>query len=446
MGALSKLSVRNSGILNRKILSLALPFLAANISIPLLGLVDTAVLGHLESEKYLGAIALGGMIFNFIFWGFSFLKMGTTGFTAQARGRGDKTNVSVILQRGIYTGIAIGLLIVALRNLVWWVSSHFLQGSQEIIFFAEEYFSIRVFSAPAVFMLYVITGWFLGMQNALFVLYITITENIANIIFNLIFIFVFEMRADGVALGTVCAQYLALGIALILLFAKYKHELKLHAFRVLMNLKELAHYFRINSDIMIRTLTLMFAFAFFTVKSSSFDDVLLASNMILLQFMIFFSYVIDGLAHAGESLSGYFFGARKERTLKILIQRLFFWSALLAMLFSLIYISLFRDILSLLTNQQSVIETAVKFKWWLVAIPVISFSAFVWDGIFIGLTATKQLRNAMLLSMFCIYLPLFYIIEPVMGNHALWFSMCAFLFARGAFLWLFSKKLIAIRT
>jgi multidrug resistance protein, MATE family len=427
--------------LNRRILSLALPFLAANISIPLLGLVDTAVLGHLDSEKYLGAIALGGMIFNFLFWGFSFLKMGTTGFTAQARGKEDPSQYSLMLKRGMILALIIGLAVIVFHRPLWMLASVLLRGSPEVISMAQEYYSVRIFSAPAVFMLYVLAGWFLGMQNAVYVLYITILENVSNIIFNLIFIYGFQMRADGVALGTVCAQYLALSFAFSLLFIRYRKQILPHSLKILLQLKEMSHYFAVNGNIMIRTVALMFAFAFFTVTSSSQNDVLLAANMILLQFLLLFSYVTDGLAHAGEALAGYYFGAGQKNMLRLLVRRLFTWSAILAFVFSLIYLLLFRQILGILTGQEPVIDAALEFRWWLVAIPLFSFAAYIWDGIYIGLTASAFLRNAMLLSLLLIFLPLYYLAEPCIGNAALWLAMSAFMASRGVVLWLFWSQL-----
>ena len=430
-------------ILNKKIISLALPFLAANISIPLLGLVDTAVLGHLESEKYLGAIALGSMVFNFLFWGFGFLKMGTTGFTSQAKGKKDVSAVSLVLQRGVIISIALGVLLILLKQPLWNLAALLLEGSDEVKQYALEYYSIRIFAAPAVFLLYVLAGWFLGMQNAVYVLYITITENLLNIIFNLVFIYGFHMRADGVALGTVCAQYTVLCLGTVLLIYKYRQSLKSHSIKIILKAKEMTEYFKVNTNIMIRTVALMFAFAFFTVQSSSVNDVLLASNMILMQFMLFFAYFIDGLAHAGESLSGFFFGASKRKALKILLRKLFLWSLCLALLFSLVYLLMFRNIIMILTNQEIVISTATDYKWWLVAIPILSFAAFVWDGIYIGLTASAYLRNAMLMALFLVYLPMYYIFSQYMGNHALWLAMSAFMLSRGLFLWAFSKHMFS---
>lgn len=429
-------------VLNRRIVALALPFLVANISIPLLGLVDTAVLGHLESEKYLGAIALGSMIFNFLFWGFSFLKMGTTGFTAQARGKTDNYNISLVLKRGCIIGLVVGCLVLLLQNPVWLISEYFMEGSHEVMKYAYEYFSIRIYSAPAVFLLYVLTGWFLGMQNAIYVLYVTIVENGTNILLNLLFVFIFGMRVDGVALGTVCAQYCALGFAILLFYKRFRREIVRTTLQSIFKLKDLLHYFSVNTDIMIRTVALMFVFAFFTIKSSSYNDVLLAANMILLQFMLFFSYVTDGFAHAGESLSGYFYGAGKRKSLILLIKRLFLWSFLFALLFSGIYILFFRSIIQILTDQQEIINVAARFKWWLVCIPLISFAAYLWDGIYIGMTASSYLRNSMIMALFLVFLPAFYLGNMFFGEHALWLAMSCFMLARGLFLWLFSARAI----
>lgn len=265
------------GIMNKKILNLALPFLIGNVSIPLLGLVDIAILGHLESEVYLGAIALGGMVFNFLFWGFSFLKMGTTGFVAQAYGK--KEDVSVFFKRGFFIAIIISVLMIVFQKFIWQFAVLFIDGSDEVCKLSYQYYHIRIYSAPAVFLLYVIIGWFLGMQNAFYVFYITIVENVLNIIFNLVFVFYFGMRVDGVALGTVFAQYSALILALGLLLYKYKSSFKKHSLNTILNLNTFVQNMKVNSDIMIRTIVLMLTFAFFTVKSSSANDLLLATKI-----------------------------------------------------------------------------------------------------------------------------------------------------------------------
>jgi multidrug resistance protein, MATE family len=427
--------------LNAKIVRLALPFLVANVSIPLLGLVDTAVLGRLESEVYLGAIALGGMVFNFIFWGFSFLKMGTTGFTSQALGRGDVEYLNVIFQRGAIIAICLGCTILLLQYPIWKLAIVFIHGSELLIEEATIYFSIRVFSAPAVFLMYVLYGWFLGRQKAMYVLYMTIMENGLNIVFNLVFIYAFNMRAGGVALGTVCAQYITLIVCVVLVFKKFGDVFRIYKWSEVLNKMALFKFFKVNIDIMIRTFALMFAFAFFTVKSSSYNDVLLATNMILLQFLTFFSYIVDGFAHAGETLAGFYYGAKNKIGLKQLIQRLFAWGFAIALFFSVAYALFYSSFVELFTNQQLVIDAAMPFRFWLSALPLLSFAAFLWDGVFIGLMATSYLRNAMLMALGLFFIPTYYLLEPHFESRALWIAMLSFMFARGVVLWAYSFQL-----
>ncbi|MCB0750302.1 MAG: MATE family efflux transporter, partial [Ignavibacteriae bacterium] len=295
--------------MNKKILHLAIPNILSNISIPLLSSVDTAVMGHLDSPVYLGAIALGSIIFNFIYWGFGFLRMGTTGLTAQAIGANNNKEVSAILARSLFISIFIGLVLIVLQFPISQIGFYLINGSKDVEFFAKEYFYIRIFAAPATLSLYAFHGWFLGVQNAKYPLYVTLLVNVLNIILNLIFVFEFGMKADGVALGTVISQYIGVLFSLLLIKKSYKNSLNFQHFNSIFQRDKFEKFFKVNLDIFLRTLLLIFTISFFTAKSAEMNDIILAANFILMQLWMIIAYGVDGFAFADESLVGKYIGS-----------------------------------------------------------------------------------------------------------------------------------------
>jgi MATE family multidrug resistance protein len=428
--------------MNRKILKLAIPNIVSNITIPLLGLVDLALMGHLDSKIYIGAIALGGVIFNFIYWGFSFLRMSTSGFTAQAFGEKNHTESITILARALLVAILISILILILQAPIAWASFKIIGGSPEVETLANEYFRIRVWAAPAALSLFVFSGWFLGMQNARYPMIIAIAVNVANILLSLFFVFILKMNSSGVALGTAISQYVGLIIALFLFSYKYKDLLKKISRKRIMDLKILVEFFRVNTDIFIRTFCIIVVFTFFTSKSASINDTILAVNSILIQLLLFFSFFIDGFAFAGEALVGKFVGAGEISNLKRVVKLLFYWGAGLAVAFTIIYLPGVNLILKLLTSQPDVIAQAQPFLVWIILVPIASFSSFIWDGIYIGATASKAMRNTLIGATFLVFAPVYYFLNPALGNHALWLGMVLFMFSRGVFQTFFYRKAI----
>ncbi|NQU51056.1 MAG: MATE family efflux transporter [Bacteroidetes bacterium] len=428
--------------MNRSILKLALPNIVSNITIPLLGLVDLALMGHLGSQVYIGAIALGGVIFNFIYWGFSFLRMSTSGFTAQAFGEKNHTESITILARALLVAVLISLLILILQAPIAWASFKVISGSAEVETLANQYFRIRVWAAPAALSLFVFSGWFLGMQNARYPMIIAIAVNVANILLSMFFVFVLKMNSAGVALGTAIAQYIGLLIALFLFSYKYKYLLKTISKKGIMNLKILIEFFRVNSDIFIRTFCIIGVFTFFTSKSAGINDTILAVNSILIQLLLFFSFFIDGFAFAGEALVGKFVGAKEISSLKKVVKLLFYWGAGLAIAFTLVYLPGVNLILKLLTSQADIIESAQPFLIWVILVPIASFASFIWDGIYIGATASKAMRNTLLGATFLVFVPIYYFLNPILENHALWMGMVLFMFSRGVFQTFFYRKAV----
>lgn len=427
--------------MNRRILKLAVPNVISNITVPLLGLVDLTLMGHLGDEVYIGAIALGGMIFNFVYWGFSFLRMGTSGFAAQAYGKRDRSEIITILARALMAALAGSTLIILLQYPVERLSFWLIDGSAAVEQFARQYFYIRIWAAPATISLYAFTGWFIGMQNARFPMIIAITINVLNIAFNIFFVFVMNLKSDGVAYGTLIAQYSGLLLSVFLFRKYYGRYLQYFRKEALMNLAELRRFFVVNKDILIRTLALIFAMSFFTAKSAETNDTLLAVNTLLFQFFIFFSYFVDGFANAGEALAGRFIGAGNRDSLHRAVRVIFSWGLAVSLAFSLIYGLGGKVLLGLLTTNQEIINMAGPYLFWVVLIPVISFTAFLWDGIYIGATVSKHLRNSILFAL-VFFLSLFYLCKDLLGNHGLWLALTVFLALRGFYLSFFARRSI----
>ncbi|MFP4469867.1 MAG: MATE family efflux transporter [Bacteroidales bacterium] len=425
--------------MNRKILNLAIPNIISNITVPLLGIVDLTIMGHLGDEVYIGAIALGGMIFNFIYWGFSFLRMGTSGFTAQAYGQRNRKEIIVIFSRAILAAGIGSLLILLLQYPIERFSFWIIDGSAGVEHFASRYFYIRIWAAPATISLYAFTGWFIGMQNARIPMIVAIAINVLNIGFNLFFVFVMNLQSDGVAWGTLIAQYSGLALSIFFFRKYYSRYLKFWEKKAMLDLLALRRFFLVNKDIFIRTLALIFTMSFFTTKSAETNDTILAVNTILFQFFIFFSYFVDGFANAGEALAGRFIGAGDRQGLLRSVKLIFIWALGVSLAFTLLNGLGSGLMLRLMTSNLDIIEAAKPFLPWITAIPIISFAAFIWDGIYIGATISTHLRNSILVSL-AVFLILYYTTRSGLGNHGLWMSLSAFLLMRGIYLTLFAKK------
>ena len=431
--------------INKQILSLAIPNILTNLSVPLLSSVDTAVVGHLDKVYYLGAIAVGSMIFNFIYWGLGFLRMGTTGLTSQAFGKSNDKEISLNLFRPLTVAVISGFALMLFQYFIAEFAFYIINATPEVEKFAKEYFYIRIYAAPATLAIYVFHGWFLGLQNARFPMIILITVNLLNIFFNLLFIYQFDMKSDGVALGTVVAQYSGLLISLILLCSSYKKYFKYFSASELINLSKLKKFFRVNTDIFIRTLALVFVFSFFTAESAVYGDEILAANTILLQLWIILAYSVDGFAFAAESLVGKFFGAKDKTNLTKSIKYIFAWGFGLGFSSTILYSFLGNQIISIYTNNETVISLTLSLLFWAIISQIINSISFIWDGIYIGATATGAMRNTMLMSTLIIFLPTYLILKESYGNSALWFALVLFMTARALFLTILSKKNIFSR-
>ncbi|MFO7939650.1 MAG: MATE family efflux transporter [Bacteroidales bacterium] len=416
--------------MNKKILHIAIPNIISNITIPLLGLVDLALVGHLDNKLYIGAISLGGMIFNFLYWGFSFLRMGTSGFAAQAYGQRNLKESTLILSRGLFVAAIGAFFLILFQIPIAKLSFSIIKGSHGVEQLASSYFYIRIWAAPATIGLYALMGWFIGMQNARFPMMIAILINLLNIVFNILLIKVFDMNSDGVALGTVMAQYSGLLFGAYLLVRYYKRLLPYWNFKEMVQLKALKLFYSVNKDIFIRTICLIFVLSFFTAQSANAGDTTLAVNTLLLQFFTIFSYIADGFAYAGEAIVGRYYGARNKALLMQAIKKLFLWGVGLAIPFTLVYTFAGDYLVYLLTDNKEVIAATAPFMVWVFFLPLATFSAFIWDGIYIGATASAGMRNAMLLSTL-LFFPTYYLVFPLWGNHGLWLAFVLFMLTRG---------------
>lgn len=401
-----------------------------NISTPLLGLVDTAVLGHLDSSQYLAAVALGGLIFSFIFWGFGFLRMGTTGLTAQAVGQGDKQESQLVLFRAGFLAVVISCLVLLLSPLIAQASFYLLESTVLVEQSALVYFDIRIWSTPATLSQYVMLGWFLGQQNVKIPLLVVLITNLSNISLDLLFVYQFGMKIDGVALASVISEYLGLIVSLLCTIRILFKAKQRCGFRLIFNFKKLKSMLLINSHIFIRTWCLIFAFAFFTAQGAKFGSVILAANAVLLNFQTFMAYALDGFAHAAEALVGKAVGRKNELMVKQAMRTAMFWSFIIAMLFALLYMFLGTLIIDQLTSLDDVRRVAYNYLPYLIAMPLVSFVCYVFDGVFIGVMMAREMRNTMLFSLLLVFIPVWYVTQPL-GNHGLWMAMLAFMLARG---------------
>lgn len=416
--------------MNKRILGLAVPSIISNITVPLLGLVDVSIVGHLGSATYIGAIAVGGMLFSMIYWIFGFLRMGTSGLTAQAYGRRDLAEVILSFVRSVGIAFGLGLLLILLQYPILKIAFTLIDTTPAIKELASLYFRICIWGAPAVLGLYSFAGWFVGMQNSRFPMYIAITQNVVNIAASLFFVFVWNRGVAGVAMGTLVAQYAGLQMALLLWYGYYRRLWPKLNWKMLTDYEAMRSFFILNRDIFFRTLCLVAVTTYFTFRGAEQGDVILAVNTLLMQLFTLYSYIMDGFAYAGEALTGRYVGAHNRADLERMIRALFAWGIGLALTFTLLYGIGGSSFLGLLTNEREVLNASSDYFYWVLAIPLAGMAAFLWDGIYIGATASRQMLYSMLVASASFFL-LQGLLQQQMGNHALWMAFIVYLFLRG---------------
>ncbi|MCP4437949.1 MAG: MATE family efflux transporter [Aureispira sp.] len=417
--------------MNKEILRLAIPNILSNISVPLLSSVDTALMGHL-STQHIGAVGIAAMFFNFIYWNFGFLRMGTTGITAQAYGKKDSTQIIHTLSRASLVAMLLTSIVLIFQYPIFQLCTSFFESSDDQLLLVQEYFNIRIWDAPATIGLVVFMGWFFGMQNAIYPLILTISINIINISTSFVFVYHWDMGVAGVAYGTVIAQYMGLLFAIGLFLFKYRYLLKEFNKKTWLALETLVAFLNINKDIFIRTFCLSLAFAFFYRQSNQLDATILAVNIVLMQFLSWMSFGVDGFAFAAESLVGKYHGAKQPKKLQKAIKLSFVWGMFFALLYSLSYWLFGNSILSIFTDQEAILTEAQTFLFWMWIYPILGTPCYIWDGIFVGLTASKAMRNSMFLAITTYFLSYYWLVD-YWGNHGLWLALLLFLVARGLF-------------
>lgn len=439
--------------MNKRILGLTLPNIITNITVPLLGIVDMAIVGHL-SAKHIAGITIGTSIFNLIYWNFGFLRMGTSGFTAQAYGARRLDEAVRVFVRSLAVAWTIAATLIILQWPISLLSKVIFSGTDEVMRYAMTYFFVRIWAAPATLGLYAIKGWFIGMQNSKLPMWIAIFINVVNIVCSLIFVLVLKWDIAGVALGTVIAQYSGLVVGLFFARKYYGRIFHRHIdIKGSLKLREMKLFFKVNGDIFLRTVCLAAVFTFVTAASGRINDEILAIDALLLQFFHLFSYIMDGFAYAGESLVGRYIGARDGRNLRICVRYLLLWGLAMTALFSLLYFIWGKEFLSIFSNDATIIEGAMNYMVWVMVIPLCGFSAFLFDGIFIGATASRTMRNCMFIASMSFFL-VFYGGKqiflgsfnaplgnaPFVANNILWASFMAYVSLRGILQALYLKK------
>ena len=414
-------------ILNREILKLAIPSILANITVPLVGIADIAVAGHLSGSAaiFIGGISIGSLLFDMLYWNFSFLRIGTGGMTAQAYGRDDMSAAAATLIRSVFVSMLIAISCI----LIQWVFVDFVflfvKCSPEVMALAETYFHIRIWAAPATLTLMALKGWFIGMQNSVIPMATDLIVNGMNIAGSIILAMGLPawgfsgIGFPGISVGTVAAQYSGLLFAVSMLMLRYRKKVfagfSLKDARESFTGHEMKRFFNLNADLFIRSLAIMGIYAGITVISARYGDMMLAVSSILVQLMMIFSYFTDGFAYAGEALTGKFIGRRDKPAVRQTVRSVFAWSMGVAAVFMVLYAFFARPMLYVLTSDTEVVTASMEFIPWLIPMPIIGCAAFTWDGIYVGATASKPIRNSTLwavLGFFIVWFAGYFILRP----------------------------------
>ena len=409
---------------------IAAPMILSNVSVPLLGMVDTGVTGHLDSPVYLGAVAIGAMIFSILYTGVNFLRMGTTGIAAQSFGANDNDGLRVALGQAIIVALLIAFTLIALQVPLGRLAMQLLGPDAEIQVHALEYFSIRIWSAPGTLANFALIGWFIGLQNARVPLLIFLTINITNIVLDLLFVIVFGMKVDGVALASVFAEYSGLlvggGFAIAALRRRSGHW----PIPKLINISAYGAFFAVNANLFIRTMVLVSTLGFVTAQGARLGGLVLAANAVLMNFQNLTSFGLDGVAHAAEALVGKAIGQKRRDVLEEAVRLTLRWSLIFAVGFTAVYFVVGEMIIALLTDLSEVRDTAVRYLPWMIASPLVSVWCFLYDGVYVGATRAKEMRNIMIFSTLFVFLPAWYFLRPF-GNDGLWLAFLLFMASRG---------------
>ena len=431
--------------MNREIFRIAIPNIISSITVPLMGIFSTAIAGHTgDSAATIGALAVGVSIFNFIYWNCSFIRMGTSGITAQAFGAQDFETTTAMLIRAVGISAALGVLVLLLQYPLGELSIWIMNGSQMV----SDYFYARIWAVPAGIMLFGLNGWFTGMQNAVIPMWTSIFINILHVLLSLWFVFGFDMGIVGIAYASVVAQWSGMLLSLLLLVLCFRKTLHKIDIAKVLDVSALKEFFKVNGDIIIRTFCIVMVYTFFTAASARMgSDIVLAVNTMLLQLFTLFSYMNDGFAYAAEALTGRFVGAKDELSLRRCIKRCVVWALGTAVVCILIYLFWWQDIMGMFVGEKSqlpeILTVASEYIGWVIVIPMAAALPFLMDGIMVGATLTRILRNSMLLSTVA-YFGLYYLLYPIIGNDALWLAFTVYMALRGIAQYFMSDRLAMV--
>ena len=419
-----------------------MPSIVSNITVPLLGMIDLAITGHLGNQSFIGAIAVGSMLFNIMYWMFGFLRMGTSGLTAQAFGESNKEKITETLYQGVTVSAAISLLLLVLSPLIFIGAMEFIAPSPEVRELVGKYFRICVAGIPASLLLFVLNGWYIGMQNTRIPMTIAISQNILNILASIFFVYGIGMKLEGIALGTVIAQWGGALASIWLLrkrYGEYIHQS--NSFKKTVLNSNLSQYLLVNRDIFFRTLCLIGIHFYFIAAGAKGGDTILAVNAVFMQFFTLYSYFIDGMAYAGEALVGKAVGARDKVGYAKTLRGLFILSGLLTLLFTLVYAFFNADLLTLFTDNEDVLKSSKDYLLWTLFFPICGMAAFIWDGVYIGATLPRYMLLSTLLGII-VFFALYLSLSPMFENHALWLAFLSNLAVRGIILTMFKERVI----
>ena len=433
--------IKLSQLSHRQVLALAGPIILSNMTAPLVGIVDTAVVGHLPNPAFIGAVALGAAVFSFVFWSFGFLRMGTTGFVAQAQGMGDQREIRTVLARGLLLAVALGTGLIVLQDAVVHIALAVLDSTPEIESLTAEYIRLRIWAAPAALSNYALLGVLIGLQRSGLVLLLQLLLNLANMGLDVLFVVGLGFAVRGVALASVLSEYLA---ALVGLWVIYRAlwPSRQPWFYPLWDSRAWWGLVSVNLNIFLRTLFLSVAFFYFTLVGARFGPTILAANAVLIQYINLMAFGLDGFAHAAEALTGGAYGARQRTRFIQAVRLSTAWAFATAVLYSILYWSFGAELAALLTDHPPVLEAAAQYLPWLAVAPLLSVWSFQLDGIFIGTTRAREMRNAALISLL-LFIPCTELLAGQWGNHGLWLALMVLMLLRASSLLYYFPRLLA---
>ena len=425
--------------MNRRILKLAIPSIFANITVPLVGMVDIAISGRLGDVAAIGAIAVGSMLFDLLYWNFGFLRVGTGGLTAQAIGRRSLRDAMKYFTQGISTALVSALFLIAIQWLFVEAAFTFIDCTPDVEQLSRKYFFIRIWGAPATLSLFVFKGWFIGMQNTVSPMAVDIFVNVINLVVSFVLGLHTPMGFVGIAWGTVIAQYSGLILAVVLMLIYYRKLFKYVNIRDDIRFKYMKAFYVLNVNLFFRSLCFMLIYCGFTSIAAKYGDTELAVSSIIMKLLMLYSYFLDGFAYAGEALTGKYIGANDRAALGKAVKYLFGWTALLVVISTAAYWVGGEWMISLMTTQQSVIEASSPYIIWLKLMPLFSCAAFMWDGIYIGATASVAIRNCMIWACVAFYIT-YFALKASMGMQALYCAYFAHIIVRAAYMTIFARR------